>query len=157
MLYKNIVMPYDGSPSAKNALNEAMMLASLDSQTELHIISVSPVDNGIYSVSSTNSFETQPAYLKAEDFRNLRDELIDKKTQHLKKELVDVIGNLPNVTTIEVVDDYSASSGILDYARDHDCDLIVMGSRGMGGVRGMLGSVSYSVVRKSPIPVLVVK
>ena len=33
---------------------------------------------------------------------------------------------------------------------------VVVGSRGLGGVRGLLGSVSEVVVRRSPVPVLVV-
>ena len=36
-------------------------------------------------------------------------------------------------------------------------DLIVMGSRGQGGVKGFLGSVSYAVVQGSPIAVLIAK
>ncbi len=32
-----------------------------------------------------------------------------------------------------------------------------MGRRGLGAVRGMLGSVSYALLRESEIPVLTVK
>jgi nucleotide-binding universal stress UspA family protein len=37
-------------------------------------------------------------------------------------------------------------------------DLIVVGSRGLGSIRGaMLGSVSHDLVKKSPIPVTIVR
>jgi nucleotide-binding universal stress UspA family protein len=41
-------------------------------------------------------------------------------------------------------------------AEEHDVDLVVVGSRGLGGVRAALGSVSELVVHVSPVPVLVV-
>lgn len=43
------------------------------------------------------------------------------------------------------------------YAEEHDCDLIVMGRRGLGAIRGMLGSVSFGVLRATDVPVLTVK
>ena len=46
---------------------------------------------------------------------------------------------------------------LLKCAQDEGCDLIVMGSRGQGGVKGFLGSVSYAVVQGSPIAVLIAK
>lgn len=44
---------------------------------------------------------------------------------------------------------------ILNYANDHDIDLIVMGTHGRTGVkRALLGSVTEDVVRHTEIPVL---
>ena len=48
--------------------------------------------------------------------------------------------------------------GIIDYADENDVDLIVMGSHGRTGVsRVLLGSVAEKVVRRAPVPVLVVR
>lgn len=46
---------------------------------------------------------------------------------------------------------------ILRYAKDHAIDVIVIGSRGLDGVKGlMLGSVSHKVSQLSNCPVLIV-
>ena len=47
---------------------------------------------------------------------------------------------------------------ILDFLEEHDVDLVVMGSRGLGVMKGvLLGSVSQYVVEQAKCPVLVVK
>ena len=46
---------------------------------------------------------------------------------------------------------------ITAYADEGGYDCIVMGHRGLGAVRGMLGSVCYSVLHKTNVPVLIVK
>lgn len=47
---------------------------------------------------------------------------------------------------------------IADYAREHNADVIVMGTRGLGDSRALLfGSVSHKVVQLATCPVLLVK
>ena len=47
---------------------------------------------------------------------------------------------------------------IIRYAKDHEIDIIVMGTHGRSGVSHMLmGSVAEKVVRKAPCPVLTVR
>ena len=49
-------------------------------------------------------------------------------------------------------------TAIIDLAEELGAGLIVMGSRGLGGVRrALLGSISDSVVRHAPCPVLVAR
>jgi|SRR5688572_21688670 nucleotide-binding universal stress UspA family protein len=50
-----------------------------------------------------------------------------------------------------------AADMIVERAQQHHCDLIVMGARGLGGVRAsLLGSVSSKVSQTSGIPVTLV-
>ena len=51
----------------------------------------------------------------------------------------------------------SPHDSITAYADEGAYDCIVMGHRGLGAVRGMLGSVCYSVLHKTNVPVLIVK
>ena len=59
--------------------------------------------------------------------------------------------------TVQVLSGGSPAYGIVDYAKEHDIDIIVMGTHGRGGVtRVLLGSVAERVVRIAPCPVLTV-
>lgn len=50
-----------------------------------------------------------------------------------------------------------AADALIEVARVQSADVIVVGSRGMTGVRRILGSVPNSVAHKAPCSVLVVK
>ena len=50
----------------------------------------------------------------------------------------------------------SAAAGLLAAAREHDADEIVVGSRGLGSVRALLGSVSHELLATADRPVLVI-
>ena len=46
----------------------------------------------------------------------------------------------------------------IDYVREHDIDLLVIGTHGRSGLMHVLmGSVAEKIVRKAPCPVLTVK
>lgn len=50
------------------------------------------------------------------------------------------------------------ANAIVDYARTHEIDLIVIGTHGRGGIAHLLlGSVAEQVVRTAPCPVLTVR
>src|SRR4051794_13958330 len=52
--------------------------------------------------------------------------------------------------------DSPPAQAITDVAATRDADEIVIGSRGLGRVRGALGSVSRDVIHRATVPVLVV-
>lgn len=52
----------------------------------------------------------------------------------------------------------SAAAAVIAPAAEHDCDVIVMGTRGMGAVGSLvMGSVAQKVVHLAPVPVTLVK
>ena len=52
----------------------------------------------------------------------------------------------------------SPAFAIIDYAREHEIDLIIMGTHGRGTLgHFLMGSVAEHVVRTAPCPVLVVR
>ncbi len=58
----------------------------------------------------------------------------------------------------EVFEIGSPGPALLEFADDHHIDLIVMGSRGLGPIKGIfMGSVSSYLVSRAKCPVLVIK
>ena len=72
-------------------------------------------------------------------------------------EMEQLADEVPNKAHAHLLKGSSPADLLLKCAQDEGCDLIVMGSRGQGGVKGFLGSVSYAVVQGSPIAVLIAK
>ncbi len=64
---------------------------------------------------------------------------------------------VPNKAHAQLLKGTSPAELILKYARDENCDLIIMGSRGQGGVKGDPGSARNAVVQGSPVAVLIAK
>ncbi|MBO9599684.1 MAG: universal stress protein, partial [Cohnella sp.] len=76
--------------------------------------------------------------------------------ESLIKRAETMISNLPYAEVV-VLNGHPATA-ILEAASDKNCDLILMGSRGLGPVKEfVLGSVSHHVVQHSRVPVLIVK
>ena len=68
-----------------------------------------------------------------------------------------IAADMVNPTEVRVLKGTSPADLIVNCAKEEGCDLIIMGSRGQGGVKGFLGSVSYAVTKESPMTVLIAK
>lgn len=78
----------------------------------------------------------------------------DDARSMLEATVQSVLGDRASIVDAVPVNDLPVS-GLLDQASD--AGLLVVGSRGRGGVKGLvLGSVSRTVVERSPIPIVVV-
>lgn len=65
---------------------------------------------------------------------------------------------LDGIAVSEIIQFEIAFEGIMKLSRQHDVDLIVMGSHGASGIKEMfVGSNAEKVVRHSDIPVLIIK
>lgn len=141
-MFKTILVPIDGSQDSFAALEKAEVLAeALDSK--LVILTV---------LTDAKVIEHYPGDFLTTDFKKaqaLRGKQILEKAMHS----VDIKGEVE--TTVRVG---WAAEEITKCADEKDVDLIVIGSRGLGGFsRTLLGSVSNKVLNMAKIPVLVNK
>lgn len=158
-MHKNIMVSYDGSKESLDALKEAEEILATSPQMKLFIVQVAsdaeieaPIDMGWYG-TMTEYQTVDPAVLA-----KLHDRFMERMTQQLHDELDKAVADIPNPVEMQVtVQTVSVSDSLLDFAKHHDIDLIVMGCRGLGAIRGVLGSVSYAVLRSAEVPVLIVK
>jgi nucleotide-binding universal stress UspA family protein len=87
----------------------------------------------------------------------LQEEIEAAARQALGEALIDSDHSGP-VTLGVVLTSSSPATAIVDYAHDHDINLIVMGTNGRGVLEHFLmGSVAERVVRLAPCPVLTVR
>lgn len=144
MLFTKIVAAYDGSKAGKKALDKAIELVKLTPGASLDVLHV--FDFPRFYVAE--GFAPVPTSIN-QDFYELAERTADEAKEHLEEVGVEANVELAQGAPAEV---------ILDYAEKHNNDLIIIGSRGLGGIREfVLGSVSHNVVQHAQIPVLVVK
>ncbi|MFC6733080.1 MULTISPECIES: universal stress protein [unclassified Haladaptatus] len=138
-MYDTILVPTDGSDGAALAENHAISLARV---VGAHIHFLYVVDTSHYG--EVLLLDDIQAGLEREGTK-----VIEKARDGGTKAGVATAGTV----VVGVPDDE-----IVDYATEHDVDLVVMGTHGRRGVsRYFLGSTAERVVRMSPVPVLTIR
>jgi nucleotide-binding universal stress UspA family protein len=103
---------------------------------------------------------TENVYIKTvggEAFIAVFPELQQEVDDAARKELQDRVDADTPTTAVLIPSDAPAAS-IVEYAKTHRIDLIVMGTHGRGAVAHLLmGSIAERVVRTAPCPVLTVR
>ncbi len=159
MLYKKILVPFDGSEPARHALEVAKNLVADDPEATLYLLNVLPAGTLASHFDSADSTQGSTPMLLADP--NAYQSVIKSETDLALSKLAegadDALAGVSCCVVKNVAIGGSVPDGIVDYSCDHGCEIIVMGRRGLGGLRGMLGSVSYSVLHSADIPVLTVK
>jgi nucleotide-binding universal stress UspA family protein len=141
-MYDRILVPTDGSAEGERAVEHAIDLAAAH---DASLVAVYVVNTAGYAgLPMETSMEGVDHMLRDEGARALGRvvDLAEKQDVPVERRLVDG----------------SPSKRIVAVAEEADCDLVVMGTHGRGGIdRLLLGSVAERVVRESPVPVLTVR
>ncbi len=140
-MFKNILLAFDGSEHARQAAKLAGGLAR--GQKSAPIL-------WLVTVMDSIPHDLGEPYLS---------QLIEQRTaagQEMTREAALLIGE-----GVEIHNELlfgSPAECILQVAETRGCDLIVMGTRGLGVLQGLLlGSQAQKVINNAPCPVLVVK
>ncbi|WP_159944279.1 MULTISPECIES: universal stress protein [unclassified Nocardiopsis] len=138
-----VVVGVDGSDSSRRALRFALHEALVGGSEVVVVNSWQvplPADTGALAEDGREPHEETFDRQSEEVVAGLLADVVDDRTEHLEISAVR--------TQADPVD------ALLEAARE--ADLLVVGSRGRGGVRGLvMGSVSQGVLQRSPVPVAV--
>lgn len=138
-MIKNILIPVDGSEGSDRAITHAITLAEVCG-AKLNFLYVANINQ--LAINACLSDAILEAVTKAGNV--ILERAMQMVPSGIDKEAFSETGS-PAVV-------------ILDFADSIEADLVVMGSRGLGVVNGvLLGSVSQYIVEQSKCPVLVVK
>ena len=160
MKYTNILVPYDRSESAKRALSTALEIAADEDGAHVTVFFASPVPE--FESAQFLAAENMSGVVRIppEELAAMQKEYLDYERGLLVDDLKDFVGEavLSCADAFRIaVRQGKPSKAIIDYAEHNGVDLIVMGCRGLNAVAGMLGSVSYAVLRNASCPVLIEK
>ncbi len=145
--YNTILVPVDGSEHSKKAIEHACTIAKLNNGKVvlLHIANI---------VSAISNFDQTPitgGYVS---------EQLAKDMEETGREILEEAKKLvPAGTNSETVFEVgSPGPAVIAVAKKYNADLIVMGSRGLGLLKGIfMGSVSSYVTSHETCPVLIIK
>ena len=142
--YKKILVPYDGSDHAKKALLHAIDLAKAGDGTTLYIASVC---NMVSAMSNFDQVSIAEGCLTTK--------LSEDLEEQCKDDLKEAAAMIPEGVAHEELYEVGSPGPV---AKEKGCALVVMGSRGLGPLKGIfMGSVSSYMVSRSKCPVLIVK
>lgn len=146
-MFKHILLATDGSEASENAAQLAVSLARTHGAKLTALFVVDPYP--YMSIGEANPIGFQ-AYMSAAQEHAAQ--------AHAKVAALCNQGGVPVDLQLRLVENVTASAGIVQLSKDEGADLIVVGSHGRSGlVRLMLGSVAAKVVAESPVPVLVAR
>ncbi len=140
-MFGNILLAVDGS---EHALHTAKMAGELARTMKAETVRVVVVYNNI------------PSYLGEPNMQTILDIRLHDANIILEAALK-ALGEIPGEIHTELIEGTPAEA-VIEIATIRKADVIVMGSRGMSSLAGLLlGSTSQKVVAHAPCPVLVMR
>lgn len=145
-MFKRILVPVDGSDTARRGLQAAIRLAKQCSSRirVVHVVEVAPM----LAVAEAGAYVAEVFDAMAQAGKKVLDKArAEAERAGLKAESM-VIEDMP----------HGVAEGIVRDAKKWRADLIVLGTHGRRGMtRLVLGSDAEQVVRLAPVPVLLVR
>ena len=141
MNFHSILIAVDGSRHSDAALAHAIELAR-DGNARLTILTATPSPPGVSLVGPGAAAVAEATAAIDHDF----DEILRAAVERVPDDLP--------VTSVHASG--PPANAILSEVKRGNHDLIVMGSRGLGLARALMGSVSHRVLRHAPAAVLIV-
>ena len=147
-MFKNILLPTDGSRFSNKAVTAASQLARSLGARLLLLHVRSPVE--------------VPHHVEGGALSSLGGTVLMQEIEDEERRLLDAAAELAagegSKAETAFVADFAPFEAIIRTAREQHCDLIVMASHGRRGISGMLlGSETQKVLTHSTIPVLIVR
>ena len=162
---KKILYATDLSENSVHAFAYAASLANMYGAGIVTLHVLTEFSGEEFAANMINSDTLQE--IKSRHYAEARNQLIGKKRDKIAvKEILEAFyeeamadDEIPNAINDEVLIKSGAPAEmIVETAQQAHCDLIVLGTRGQGGIVDFLiGSTAKWVIRHSPIPVLVVR
>jgi len=144
-MYRNILVPVDGSPTSDRALQEALKLAK-QQNAQLALIHVL---EDVWYVDNES-------YLNYAELQKLQ-RISSEKVLAQAEKSVRQAGMNATVKSLETRGERTANM-IIAEAKRCSADLIVIGTHGRSGFNHLLfGSVAEGVVRTAHVPVLLIR
>jgi nucleotide-binding universal stress UspA family protein/CheY-like chemotaxis protein len=136
-MIKKILVPVDGSENADKALELAVSMAKPNNAQLhlLHVVKHTEINKALLDYIRSEGINDTP-YVVSEGY--VENQIIGPAKFEAKRKGIEKIES--------TVLHGDPAEEIIDYAKDQEVDMIVMGSRGLGNVKGlMMGSVSTRV------------
>jgi nucleotide-binding universal stress UspA family protein len=153
-LIERILVAIDGSEPSNRALDYAVEL-SAKWNAELTLLAV--ISKVMLPIFPDEGFGATPL-AAAREFGQYQEKMRNVYQNILSEAIEKIKIEHPTLDVKTILEEGRPSATIVDLAETDGFDLIVMGSRGIGGITGwILGSTSRRVVDSCTKPILIVK
>jgi len=154
-MYRNIVVPLDGSEIAEQVLPYVKDLIR-GRTVKVHLISIAPLAVSVAAPAPVRMYPLVMSRADLEMHAQERDRIEEELRNYLRGIAVDIPRN--GITVHEEIRFGEPAEEIIAYAEDTEADLIAMCTHGRAGLaRWAYGSVAEKVMRHAPCPVLLVR